>query len=53
MTKRHRPCWIVACNTLLRALQPGLRRKWVFYSEFRMGPPVRFTRYGFGRITHR
>lgn len=44
-----RPWWKVLINTFLRAIQPGLRRKWVIYSIFE---GERLVGYGFGRITH-
>jgi hypothetical protein len=50
---RHAPWWKVAINSLLRFLQPGLRRKLVIYSVCEDGSPPRVVGYGFGRITHR
>lgn len=63
---RHRPWWKVAINTVLRIVQPWVRRKWVIYTRCveldqlhpelvseaaRAGPPV-VLGYGFGRIDH-
>lgn len=48
----HRPWWKVAVNTVLRLLQPGIRRKWVVYTRSVGDPPVAIG-YGFGRVYHR
>ena len=64
----HRPWWKVAINTVLRLLQPWVRRKWVIYTRTSQWIPVsieggRFSSagppdhpkvlgYGFGRIDH-
>lgn len=49
----HRPWWKVAINTVLRALQPRRRWKWVLYTRTtRDGDPPTVLGYGFGRIEH-
>ena len=54
----HRPWWKVAINTVLRLVQPRVRRKWVVYTRCEGGPqsrtaPPTVLGYGFGRIDHR
>ena len=56
----HRPWWKVAINTVLRLVQPGVRRKWVIFTRCEAGReldhapvPPRVLGYGFGQITHR